>query len=72
MAVSEARKRANTKWDKENMATMSCRVKNDTANAFKKLCEQRGSTVSRELTAFIKRELEAHPVGDLAPFQERG
>lgn len=68
--TSEARRRANDKWDKENMTTMSCRVRKDTAKAFKELCASRGSNASRELIAFIKGELaaaqQAHPVGDCA------
>lgn len=70
MALTEARKRANAKWDKANMASLSCRVKMDTANAFRELCEQRGTTVSMALSTFIKSELaaaqQAHPVGDCA------
>ena len=67
MAVSEARKRANAKWDKANMASLSCRVKLDTANAFKELCARRGSTVSKEISAFIKQELsKVYPEGDCA------
>ena len=27
--VTEARKRANAKWDKENMTILGCRVKKD-------------------------------------------
>lgn len=59
MAISEARRRANAKWDRENMASLSCRVKLDTANAFRALCESRGTTVSMALSTFIKSELAA-------------
>lgn len=70
MAVSEAQKRARAKWDSANMASLACRVKLETANAFRELCEQRGTTVSMALATFIKGELAAaqqtHPVGDCA------
>ena len=29
--VTEARKRANAKWDKENMVVLACKVKRETA-----------------------------------------
>ena len=70
MALSEAKKRANARWDKKNMASLACRVKLDTANAFRDLCSSRGTTVSKAISTFIKSEIaaaqQAHPVGDCA------
>ena len=66
MAASEAQKRASAKWDKTNMASLACRVKMDTANAFRELCASRGTTVSKEIAAFVKRELDMAPEGDYA------
>lgn len=71
MAVSEAQKRASAKWDKENMASLACRVKLDTANAFRELCKARGTTVSKELADFVRRELAARPVGDMESSEVR-
>lgn len=36
--VTEARKRANAKWDKENMVVLACKVKRETAEQFKAAC----------------------------------
>lgn len=44
MAVSDAKKRANAKWDSENMATLACKVKKDHADKFKAYCSEIGKT----------------------------
>ena len=52
MAVSDAQKRASKKYQRENIASLACRVKNEQAAAFKAYCEARGKTsnaVLREL-----------------------
>ena len=38
--VTEARKRANAKWDKENMVVLACKVKRETAEQFKAYLEE--------------------------------
>ena len=51
MAVTESRKKANAKWDAENMTTLGCRVKKDQAERFKAYCAEIGKTsnaVSRD------------------------
>ena len=40
--VTEARKRANAKWDKENMVVLACKVKRETAEQFKAACAAQG------------------------------
>ena len=35
MSVSEAHKKGNRKWDKENMTTLGCKVKKEEAELFK-------------------------------------
>ncbi len=35
MSVPESRRRANDKWDKENMAALTCKVKKADAEKFK-------------------------------------
>ncbi len=42
MAVSEAHKRGNRKWDKENMTTLGCKVKKEEATAFKEYAKEQG------------------------------
>lgn len=40
----EAKKKANAKWDSENMATLACKVKKDHADRFKAYCAEIGKT----------------------------
>lgn len=44
MAVSDAKKKANAKWDSENMATLACKVKREHADKFKAYCSEIGKT----------------------------
>ena len=44
MPVSEARKRANVKWDAENMTNLACRVRKERAEEFKAACKEAGTT----------------------------
>lgn len=53
MAIAESRKRANAKWDKENMTTLGCKIKRDQATAFKAYCENQGSTSNTVLKDFV-------------------
>ena len=53
MAVAESRKRANAKWDKENMTTLGCKIKRTQAAAFKAYCENQGSTSNTVLKDFV-------------------
>lgn len=53
MAIAESRKRANAKWDKENMTTLGCKIKRDQASAFKSYCETQGSTSNTVLKDFV-------------------
>lgn len=42
--VTEARKRANAKWDKENMTILGCKVKKGYAAKFRAACAAQGTT----------------------------
>lgn len=53
MAVSEAKKKANAKWDSENMATLACKVKRMQAAAFKSYCAERGLTSNTALKDYV-------------------
>lgn len=53
MAVSEAKKKANAKWDAENMATLACKVKRTQAAAFKSYCAERGKTSNTVLKDYV-------------------
>lgn len=54
MALTEAKKRANQKWDKYNMTVLGCKVKKEEADAFRAACAARGTTVN----AVFRRAME--------------
>ncbi len=58
MPVSEARKRANRKWDEKNIRTISTKIRTETAEQFKRYAEEHNTTVSRILSDYIKELLE--------------
>lgn len=58
MPLSEARKAANAKWDRENMTTLACKVKKEEAAAFKKHCVQQGKTSNTVLKEFVLETIE--------------
>lgn len=53
MTVSDAKKKANAKWDSENMATLACKVKKNDAAAFKNYCKQQNKTSNAVLRDFV-------------------
>lgn len=53
MTLSEARKRANAKWDGENMTTLGCKVKKDQAEKFKAYCADQGKTANNVLKEYV-------------------
>lgn len=53
MAVSDAKKKANAKWDSENMATLACKVKRDQADKFKAHCAEVGKTSNAVLRDYV-------------------
>ena len=54
MAVSDSRKKANQKWDAENMATLAVRVKKEVAENFRGYCSARGITVNTALRDYVQ------------------
>ena len=53
MAISEAKKKSNAKWDKENMATLGCKVKRDQAERFKQYAADHGKTANTLLKEYV-------------------
>lgn len=53
MAISEAKKKANQKWDSANMATLACKVKCEQAEQFRAYCTNKGETVNAVLQGFV-------------------
>lgn len=54
MAVSDAHRRGNAKWDKENMRVVSCKIRSEEHAAFKAYAEARGKTVSGLLLEYVR------------------
>lgn len=53
MPISEAKKLSNRKWDKENMHTISCRVRTEDMILFKEYCDEHRTTPAAELKKYI-------------------
>ena len=54
MALSEARKKANNKWDKENMCVVGCKVKREQADQIR----QHAANLGESVNAYIKRLID--------------
>ena len=67
MPVSEARKRANAKWDREHMTVVSVKLTKPTAQAFAEACDRLGRTRNQVLRDAIQRtisEASSQPIDD--------
>lgn len=53
MALSDARKKANAKWDSAHMATLGCKIKKTQAEKFKAYCESIGKTSNTVLREYV-------------------
>lgn len=53
MAPSEAKKRANKKYQAKNIASLACRVKKDQAEKFKSYCADKGKTSNAVLRKYV-------------------
>lgn len=69
MAMSEARKRANEKWNKENMTTLSCKVRKEYAENVRKSALEHGLTVNSIFKAALDDFLNGKNVHDKQPEQ---
>lgn len=54
MPRTDAQRRANAKWDKENTMTAACKLRKDEHAAFKAYAEQHGKTISGMLLEYIR------------------
>ena len=55
------RKRANAKWDKENMTTLGCKVKKEYAAKFRAVCAAQGTTPNAVLKQAADDFMREHP-----------
>lgn len=53
MAISEAHKRANQRWDRKNMLTVGVRLKRSEAEEFKRFAASQGRTANAILKEYV-------------------
>ena len=58
MAVSESKKQSNAKWDKENMAYQTVKVRRELLDQFKAACTARGDKVNTVLRVAMERYIK--------------
>lgn len=55
VAVSDKKKKSNAAWDAKNMQNLACKVRIDTAEAFKAYAAERGTSVHALLKGYVRR-----------------
>ena len=60
MPISEARKRGNAKWDAENMAYQTVKVRRELLEEFKALVQANGDKVNTVLREAMERYIAEH------------
>lgn len=58
--LTDAQRRANNKWDRENMANISCKMRREIAEEFKAAAKANGTTPNELIRGWIAAYLEAH------------
>lgn len=53
MAPTEAQRRASAKYQRENIASLACRVKKEQAEKFKAYCTDKGKTSNAVLRDYV-------------------
>ena len=53
MSPSDAQKKASAKYQKENIASLACRVKKEHAEKFKAYCAAQGKTSNAVLREYV-------------------
>lgn len=53
MAPSDAQRKASAKYQKENIASLACRVKKEQAEKFKAYCAEQGKTSNAVLREYV-------------------
>lgn len=64
MALTDAKRRANNKYIKENMTTLGCKMRKDDATEFKSACAAMGTTPNavfrKAVDEFMEEFWETH------------
>jgi hypothetical protein len=58
--LTDAQRRANNKWDRENMAHISCKMRREIAEEFKAAAKANGTTPNELIRGWIAGYLEEH------------
>lgn len=61
--ISEAKKKANARWDAANMQLIGCKLRKDTAKKFRRYAQEHGTTVNALLKNYILRLLDGWEPG---------
>ena len=60
MPLTEAKRKANNKWDAANMTVLGCKVRKDKAERFKTVCKLKGTSPNAIFTAAMDSFLTEH------------
>ena len=58
--VSDAKKRANKKWDAANMQNLSVKVRRDYADAIRAACSEQGTTPGAVMRAALESFMQQY------------
>ena len=62
--LSDAKKKANAKWDKAHMMILGCKVRKDFAAQFREACTAAGTTPNAVLKQAAEQFLKEHAVSE--------
>lgn len=65
MPVSEKQKMHSKKWDKENMKVVSCKLRKEKVDLFRKYCNDRGTTPSAVIHACVDEYIAKCESGEI-------
>ena len=68
--LSDAKKKANAKWDKAHMMILGCKVRKDFAAQFREACTAAGTTPNAVLKQAAEQFLKEHSVSEGEPAGE--
>lgn len=60
MPLTDAKRKANNKWDAANMTVLGCKVRKDKAEQFKAACKSAGTTPNAVFTSAMDEFMEEH------------
>lgn len=60
MPITEAKRKANSKWDAANMTVLGCKIRKDKAEQFKAACKSAGTTPNAVFTGAIDEFMNEH------------